>query len=146
MTNQGSRILRNYRNIAPTKFHAFNQKVRTSLADKTRIPESIWVANPSLLPAYLAASEKHDAVYHESMLGSKLVIAEREILQGQLIIYLDEIASLMEMAAVRSPDFLVASGFDLTKERRGHTRVKANAAVRNAAHAEQEGGENGSSV
>ncbi len=73
------------------------------------------------------------------MLGSKLVIAEREVLQAQLVIHLDEIASLLEMAAVRTPDILIASGFDLNKERRNHSRAKATA----AAHAEQQEGENG---
>ena len=140
MTNH---IQRSYRNMAPTKFHGFNQRVRTALADKTRIPESIWAANATLLPSYLSAAEKHDAVYHESMLGSKLVIAEREVLQAQLLIHLDEIASLLEMAAVRTPDILIASGFDLTKERRGHPRAKATAAARIAAHTEHEDGESG---
>jgi len=139
----GHRITRNYRNMSPTRFHEHNQRVRTALADKTRIPESIWAANPALLQSYLAVSTKHDTVYHESMLGSKLTIAEREVLQAQLIIYLDEIASLLEMAAVRTPDILIASGFDLTKEKRGHSRAKATAAARNAAHAEQEEGESG---
>ena len=142
MTNQVHRILRSYRNIGPSKFHTINQRVRTSLADKTRIPEWIWAANTTLLQSYLSASDKHDAVYHESMLGSKLVIAEREVLQIQLVIYLDEIASLLEMAAVRNPDILIASGFDLTKDRRSHSRAKAAAAAR-AAHAEQEEGESG---
>lgn len=143
MTNQFTRIQRNYRNIAPTKFHTFNQKVRISLADKTRLPEAIWGANSTLLQSYFSVSDKHDAVYHESMLGSKLVIAEREVLQAQLVIYLDEIASLLEMAAVRTPDILIASGFDLTKERRGHHRAKTNAAARSAVHAEEEEGKSG---
>lgn len=131
-------VVRNYRNMPPTKFHNFNQKVATSLADKTRIPDSVWVANPSLLQSYLAVSAKHNAVYHESMLGSKLVIAEREVLQAQLVIQLDEIALLLEMAAVRFPDILLASGFDCGKERRGRTRTKAAPAAPSAAQPEQD--------
>lgn len=53
------------------------------------------------------------------MLGSRLAIADRGLLQAQLVVYLDEIASLLEMAAVRTPDILIASGFDVVKERRG---------------------------
>ena len=143
MSFQLHRVTRNYRNLAPTKFHVFNQRIKTSLVDKTRIPESIWAANMTLLQSYLSTSDKHDGVYHESLLGSKLLIAEREVLQAQLVIYLDEIASLLEMAAVRTPDILIGSGFDLQKERRGHSRAKATAAARNAAHAEQEEGESG---
>lgn len=119
MTIQCNRILRNYRSVAPTKFHTFNQRVKTALAEKTRFPDWIWTADATLLPSYFSASDKHDALYHESMLGSKLVIAERALLQAHLIVYLDEIASLLEMAAVRTPDILVASGFDVVKERRG---------------------------
>lgn len=137
------RILRNYRNMGPTKFHGLNQKVSTALVDKTRFPESFWAANTTLLQSYLAASDKHDAVYHESLLGNKLVIAEREILQAQLVNYLDEIASLLEMAAVRTPDILLASGFDLTKEKRGHSRAKTISSAPSTAHADQEEGESG---
>uniref|UniRef100_C6E1G6 Uncharacterized protein n=1 Tax=Geobacter sp. (strain M21) TaxID=443144 RepID=C6E1G6_GEOSM len=137
-------ITRNYRNLPPTKFHNLNQRVATSLADKTRIPDSVWVANPSLLQTYLTVSAKHDAVYHESMLGSKLVIAEREVLQAQLIIYLDEIALFLEMAAVRFPDILLASGFDCGKERRGRTRSKAVPAAPSAAQPIQDESGNGS--
>ena len=141
MSNQGHRIMRNYRNIGPSRFHAFNQRVRTAMADKTRFPESIWAANTTLLQSYLSTSDKHDGVYHESKLGSKLMIAQREILQAQLVDYLDEIASLLEMAAVRTPDIIIASGFDLIKERRGHSRATSSA--HSAAHADQEEGESG---
>ncbi|GAW65413.1 hypothetical protein GPEL0_01f0288 [Geoanaerobacter pelophilus] len=141
--NVSHNITRNYRSMPPTKFHNFNQRVATSLADKTRIPESVWVANPSLLQSYLAVSAKHDAVYHESMLGSKLVIAEREVLQAQLVIQLDEVALILEMAAVHFPDILLASGFECAKERRGRIRFKAAPAAPSAAQPEQD--ENGNS-
>lgn len=141
MSGQLYRLLRNYRNMPPTKFHNFIQKVTTALSDKTRVPDWVWAVNPALLPSYFAASGKYDGVYHESMLGSKLVIAEREVIQAQLVIFLDEIASILEMVAMHTPDILIASGFDLNKERRGHPRAKATAAARNAAHASQEEGE-----
>lgn len=134
------RILRNYRNMAPSRFHAFNQRVRKALADNPKIPESTWASNTTLISSYLTASEKHDAVFHEAVLGSKLVIAEREVLQVQITDYLDEIASDLEAAAVRNPDMLLASGFDLAKERRSRTRTKGTSAGQNDSYAEQEGG------
>lgn len=139
----GHRIVRNYRSMSPTKFYELTRRVATALVDKTRFPDSIWVAKPTLLESFLAAAAKLDAVYHESMLGSKLVIAEREIIQAQLVINLDEIASILEVAAVRNPDILIASGFDLTKDRRGRSRGKASAAAIGAAHGEQGEGESG---
>jgi len=108
--------------MAPSRFHAFNQKVRKGLTDNAKIPESTWAANPTLLQSYLSASEKHDAVYHQAIYGSKLDIAEREVLQAQATDYLDEIASILEAAAVRTPDILLSSGFDLGKERRSRPR------------------------
>lgn len=140
MTKQLHRILRNYRNITPTKFYLFNVRVRTALTDTTRIPETIW-GNTPLFSTYLAASDKHTALYHESMLGSKLVIAEREVVQAQLVIYLDQIASLLEMAAVSTPEVLIASGFDLAKERRGHRRAKETSATPSAERDEPGEGE-----
>lgn len=137
----GQRIMRNYRNMPPTKFHGLNQRVSTSVADEARVPGTTWMTNPSLISSYLAVSQKHDAVYHEAMLGSKLVIAEREVLQAQIIIYLDEIAAILEAAAVRNSDILLASGFDLVKERRGRTRAKTPAAEVNSAHADHETGD-----
>ncbi len=116
-----------------------NQRVKTALIDKTRFPDSFWGANLALVTPYVETSDKHDAVYHESMLGSKLVIAERDVIQRQLVEYLDQIASFLEMAAVRAPEILLASGFNLTKDRRG--RPKASAANHDAAPAKDDEGE-----
>ena len=134
------RIHRNYRNLGPSRFHTFNQRAKTALIDKIRFPDSFWgPILATLLTPYFETSDKHDAVYHESMLGSKLVISERDILQQQLVEYLDQIASFLEMAAVRAPEILLASGFDLTKDRRG--RPKASAANHDAASAKDDEGE-----
>ncbi len=133
------RIQRNYRNLGPTKFHAANQRVKTAITDKTRFSDAFWGVNLAIVTSYVEVSDKHDTVYHESMLGSKLVIAERDILQRQLVEYLDQIASFLEMAAVRTPEILLASGFDLTRDRRG--RPKASAANHDAAPAKDDEGE-----
>jgi hypothetical protein len=125
MAKQQRRPLRNYRNLPPGRFHVFNQRVRRSLADPAKFPESMWAGNPTLIPSYFAASDKHDSTYREATYGSILLIAEREVLQAQLVNYLDEIASILEAAAIRMPDLLLCSGFDLAKERRASTRTKA---------------------
>ena len=133
------RILRKYRSMGPGKFHVFNQRVSTALTDNPKIPESTWGANPGLLTSYLAVSVKHDTAYHAASYGSVLDIAERELLQAQLVNLLDEIAADLEAEAVRNPEVLLSSGFDLAKERRGNTRKKAATAAAEVSAAEQHG-------
>jgi len=131
------RILRNYHSLGPGKFYVFNQRVRRALTGNPKIPASTWGANPDLITSYLAASEKHETVYHEACYGSSLVITERELLQQQLINYLDEIAADLEAEAVRNPEILLFAGFDLAKERRGaSTRKKVAHAAAEVSAAE----------
>jgi len=138
MAKQQPKILRNYRNLSPGRFHAFNQKVNKGLTGNPLIPEVTWAANPELISSYFSASDKHDAVYHEATYGSILVIAQRESLEAQLISFLDEIAAVLEAAAVRNPDMLLSSGFNLAKERRSSSRAKP-ALIAVEAGAEQAG-------
>jgi hypothetical protein len=98
------------------------------VADKNKFPDKIWATNPNLIPAYLDTSARHDSVFHEAHVGSKIMISQRDALQAQLVIYLDEIAAILELAAMYNPDILLISGFDLAKERRSHLRVKSIAA------------------
>ncbi|WP_328756072.1 hypothetical protein [Geomonas propionica] len=96
------------------------------LTDNPQIPPSVWAANPELLSLFLALAAKYHEVYQRaSHYSSKLDIAEREVIQAQLIAYMDEIASVLEAAAIRYPEILVMSGFDLAKERRNITRASA---------------------
>ena len=132
------RIMRNYRNMTPSRFHTLNQRVRKSISDQ-KIPVSTWAGNPTLISSYCTASDKHDAVHHEAVYGSILVIAEREVLEKQIITLLDEIALLLEAAAVRNPELLLISGFDLTKERRSSARTKPVQAVSEVSTAEGQG-------
>ena len=134
-----SRILRKYRSMGAGKFHVFNQRVSTALKDNPKIPESIWGANPGLLASYLAVSVKYDTVFHLAGYGSILDIAERELLQAQLVNLLDEIAADLEAEAVRNPEVLLSSGFDLARERRGNARKKAATAAAEVSAAEQHG-------
>jgi len=81
------------------------------------------------LALFFAAADKLDAVYHESLLRSIVAIAAREALEGEVIGYLDQIASLLEAAAVLNPDILLTSGFNLAKERRARSRATQPPAV-----------------
>ena len=139
MALQQTRALRNYRSLGLTKFFIFNQRVQRSLVDNPKIPASTWGAKPDLLTLYFAASDKYNAVFHEASYGSSLVIAEREILQQQLINYLDEIVADLEAEAVRNPDILLSSGFDLAKERRSSNRKKATLSAAEATTGEHSG-------
>jgi hypothetical protein len=121
--------------MAPTKFHGANQRVATAVADKSKFPDRIWASNPGLIPAYLDTSARHDAAFHEAHLGSKLMISQRDVLQEQLVIYLDEIAAILELAAVYEPEILLLSGFSLAKERRANSRTMPAAAASNAEQA-----------
>ena len=117
----------------------FNRRVTKALTNNPNIPESTWGANPGLLTSYLTVSDKYDTVYHAASYGSVLDISQRDLLQQQLVNYLDEIAADLEAEAVRNPDMLLSSGFDLAKERRGNTRKKAVQAATEVIVAEQHG-------
>ena len=118
------KILRTYRCKSPSRFYNIMLRVWKCLTDNPRIPGSIWAAHPELLPLFLTLAAKYHEVYQRaSLYSSKLDIAEREVLQPELIEYMDEIAAVLEAASVRNPDLLVISGFDLTKERRNLTRA-----------------------
>ncbi len=120
------RILRTYRCKTPSKFYNILLRVWKCLTDNPKIPASVWAANPELVSLFLNLAAKYHEVYQRaSLYSSKLDIAEREALQAQLTEYMDEIASVLEAAAVRNPEALITSGFDLAKERRGLTRAGA---------------------
>ncbi len=131
--------------MCPTKFHTLVQRVAAALSDKTRFPDSFWEGRLALFQAFLAAVLKHDAVHNQSIMGNRLLIMERDELQRQLVVYLEQIALHLEMAAISKPEVFSASGFDLSRDKRGHGRGKAVNAALGAAQSEQEGGEGGTS-
>jgi hypothetical protein len=88
---------------------------------------------------FLTASEKHDEVFHEAKHGNDVMIMQRDALQQQLVEYLDEMASVLEAAAVRNPELLLNSGYDLAKERRVSPRAKPTLNVPEAATSEHQG-------
>ena len=118
------RVKRNFHNMAPAKFHTLNQRIKTALTDNPAIPDSTWGGNIALLTSFMTQSGKYDEVYHRAAYGSRLDIAERDVLQAALVILMDEMASLLDAASIRKPEILLSCGFDLTKERRTGARSK----------------------
>jgi hypothetical protein len=131
------RLLRNYHGLPPGRFHPLNQRIRTCLTDNPNIPLTVWASNPELLSLYFALCDKFEPLFHESHFRNILVIAQRDAIQKELVIYLDEIASILEAAAVRNPDILLSCGFDIAKERRSTPRAKKLATQTDASHTEQ---------
>lgn len=124
------RILHDFHHFAPTRFHLFVQGIKKGLIGNPKIPESVWAAHPDLIPSFLSTLDRHEAVYPDANFGHKVAIAERDVLQAQLVIYLDQIASILEAAAIGNPDMLVSSGFNLAKERRARSRAKGTTTVK----------------
>ena len=117
------RILHGYRHMAAGRFYVFNQGVRRGVSSG-KIPASVWGANPDLPGKYLEASEQFDEIFHEAKHGSDLMLLQRDAVQRQIVEYLDEMAPFLEAGAVRNPELLINSGFDLAKERRSTSRTK----------------------
>lgn len=147
MANQAPRLLRNYRSMVPSRFYAFNLQVSRALAANiSRLPEWVWAMNPLLLANYFAASEQHERVFHAALLRSKVAVSERDLLQAQLTLYLDEIAAYLEAAAVRCPEVLLASGFPVAKQLKGRISAKFAPPQPDAARVEYEIGDAGSGI
>lgn len=118
------RILRSYRNKAPSRFYNILLKVWKCLTDNPKIPAAVWAAHPELLSSFLAEAAKYHEVYQRaSLYSSKLDIAAREVLQAQLVDHMDEIASVLEAASIRNPEVIVTSGFELCKDHRTISRT-----------------------
>jgi hypothetical protein len=116
------RILRNYRGMSPARFYALNRRTRKGLAKLWGT--SLAALSPTVKAPYEDASDQHDEAYHEALLGSIVARSRRDLLQVQIVGYLDEIAVTLEGAGYYDPEVLLVSGFDLAKERRGRPRQK----------------------
>jgi|GEM_PF-3541859 len=77
-------ILRNYHNKPPGPFHAIDQRIYHALSE-AELPDYVWGANPTLLATYKATSEKFDTLFHHALNGGKVEIAQRDLLQAQLV-------------------------------------------------------------
>jgi len=118
------RIKRDYRQrVSPAKFLNFCKKVDHCLTDNANYPESIWGENAALRQQYAQKVNALEAAYHLASNGDRLLIRERDKLSQEIIVMLDEIASLLEAASTRNPDALYSSGFSVTQERRSANRA-----------------------
>jgi len=115
------RIKRDFRQMSsPAKFLAFGKKVKHGLTDTPNLPDSI----AALRQMYFEKVDSLDTTYHLALDGSRSVIREREKLSQEIVVLLDQIASVLEAAFILDPDALLTIGFTVTHERRSTNRVK----------------------
>ncbi|HBA88661.1 MAG TPA: hypothetical protein DCZ75_11965 [Geobacter sp.] len=118
------RIKRDYRKLAPGKFFSFNQNVKHCLIGNPNFPEAVWGAHLAVLQQYFEKMDRHFLVFRLAANGDRLQIRERDKLTEEIVVLLDEIASVLEALSVRNPDALFTTGFSVTQERRSHNRTK----------------------
>ena len=118
---QRKMIKRDFRQMrSPAKFFAFCKKVQQGLTDSPNLPDSIG-------PLRQQFSEKVDSlerIYHLALDGGHSVIREREKLSQEIVVLLDQLASVLEAAFILNTDALLTTGYTLTQERRSINRVK----------------------
>jgi len=119
------RVKRDYRQQnSPTKFLAFCKKVKHGLTDNENYPESTWGGYASLRQQYFEKVDSLDVSYRLASNGDRLLIRERDKLVQEIIVMLDEIASLLETVSTRNPEALFSTGFSVTQERRSPNRTR----------------------
>jgi hypothetical protein len=116
-------IRRNFRQMrSPGKFFAFCKKVQHGLTEtKNLLPDAL---NP-LKQQFFEKVNLLDTTYHLSLDGGHSVIREREKLTQDLIVLLDQIASILDATFILNPDALLTTGFTVAQERRSVVRTKS---------------------
>jgi hypothetical protein len=99
---------------------AFCQKVTHYLTDNPNLPDSVF----ALLQQYFEKVKRFETIFHLALDGSRTQIREREKLSEEVVVLLDQIASVLEAAFILNPDALLTTGFTVTQERRSTNRVK----------------------
>jgi len=94
--------------------------VKHGLTDTPNLPDSI----AALRQQYFKKVDRSETTYHLALDGSRAMIREREKLSQELVVLLDQIASILEAAFILNPDALLTTGFTVTQERRSTNRVK----------------------
>ena len=112
------RIKRDYRNSTPAKAFTFFNRIERCLADNPNFPDSTWGANTTTRQQLFDGVDRYSAAYHAAITGDRLLIAERDKIQEEVVVMLDEVASHLEAVSVRNPDALLSSGFSVVQERR----------------------------
>lgn len=116
------RIKRDYRRSAPAKFVGFCQKLQRCLTDNPNYPDSVWGGNGGARRQFFEQVDALVVSYGLASNGDRILIRDRDKLMKEMVIILDEIASLLEAASIRNPDALLTTGFTITQERRSHSR------------------------
>jgi hypothetical protein len=114
-------IKRDFRRMgSPTKFLVFCKKVQHCLAALANLPDSVL----SLLKLYFEKVDRLDTTHHLALDGGHSLIRERERLTEEIVVLLDQIASVLEAAFIQDTDALLTTGFNVTQERRSPNRVR----------------------
>lgn len=114
-------IKRDFRQMnSPAKFFAFCKKVQHGLTDTPNLPDSI----AALRQQYFEKVNLLETTYHLALDGGRSVIREREKLSQELVVLLDQMASVLEAAFILNTDALLTTGFAVTQEKRSPHRVK----------------------
>jgi hypothetical protein len=115
------RIKRDFRRTnMPAKFLGFCRKVQHGLADTPNLPDSI----APLRQQYDEKVDRLDTIYHLALDGGRSLIRDRDKLSQEIVVLLDQMASILEAAFILNPDALLTTGFTVTQERRNAPRVK----------------------
>jgi hypothetical protein len=114
-------IKRDFRQMnSPTRFMAFCKKVLHGLTDNPNLPDSIL----ALCQKYFEMVDRLETIFHLALDGSRTQIREREKLKEEIVVLLDQLASVLEAAFILNPDALLTTGFTVTQERRSANRVR----------------------
>jgi len=118
---QRKMIKRDFRHMrSPARFLSFCRKAKHGLTDTPNLPDSI----AALLQQYFEQVDRFEPIYYAALDGGHSVIREREKLSQEIVVLLDQIASVLEAAFILNPDALLTTGFTVTQERRSTSRVK----------------------
>jgi hypothetical protein len=115
------RIARDFRQAgSPARFLAFCKRVLHGLRDTKDLPDSIL----SLLLLYSEKVDLLDTTYHQALDGGRSLIRDREKLSQEIVVLLDQMASILEATFIMNPDGLLTTGYTITQERRSPSKVR----------------------
>jgi hypothetical protein len=115
------RIKRDFRQMgSPARFLTFCKKVQHGLSATPNLPEPILAQRQQ----YFEKVDILDTIHHQALDGSRSLIREREKLSEEIVVLLDQMASMLEAAFILNPDGLLTTGYTVTQERRSASRVR----------------------
>ena len=115
-------IKRDYRYMrSPAKFLSFCIRVKHGLIATQNLPGSVVPFREQ----YIEKVDSLEAIHHVALDGSHTMIRERDKLSEEIVVLLDQIASLLEAAYILNPNALLTTGFTITQERKTSTKKKS---------------------